>query len=859
MRHLQPRRPAPEGNTTQRFPDPAMRTPLSLLLAGLLVVLVGVGPARAQQPQQQQRPAGAAPGGAPGALPSIPTLISGVVQEAGTNEPLEAATVSVWAVTPRDTTLATGTITDERGRFSIPGLRPGRYSVRVSYVGYRSVSLEAALRPDAMQANLGTIRLSEGGGELAEVQVEGERETIQIGIDRTIYNTKDQPAAAGGNATDVLRNVPSVDVDAEGKVSLRGNQNVAILINGRPTPVSGQFLTSFLQSIPAGNVSRVEVIPNPSARYEPDGMAGMLNIVLKENVELGLSGNVNAGVTSLGGYNGGVGFTGQRGKWTGAVNYGYRRDPRELTGLTTRTRFTDGSLLLGQADATDVLNWSHLGSGSVDYKLSDHNTLSATGLVSRRAAHMDVRTENSFGSTNQRHSTLVGDMRGWSYDGSLAFRRIVAPQQNEVTAEVRFNDSVNDDLQRFNEQAMDAAGSPTGTPFLRRDARDNHTQTSSAQLDVIRPVSGFKVETGLKGTLRTLRDDLSAQTSVNGQLQNDAVRSLDNGYEEQVYAGYVQASRQVGKVSFQAGVRLEQALTDLTNRNANTTTENDYFSVFPSAFVNYAPTPARQFKVTYSKRVNRPQIFMLSSVPQYLDQYNIRVGNPTLKPEYTHAFEAGFNAFAPGRTLSVTPFFRRTVNAFRPRIEYDQATNVTTQTFRNYSTNDSYGLEVVGTLRPNPKANLSLSGNASRIVTDGSNVEANLTNRTFMAMLQGNATYTVRPGTDLQLTAMYRSPVRFEQFRASGMLMTNLALQQKLLKDKATLGLRVSDPLGIVKNHYRGQIESLDVVQEGDRRFQSRAAFVTFTYNFGQPPRQRPRPVRPSGEQQPDNAGGFGF
>ncbi|HYE59552.1 MAG TPA: outer membrane beta-barrel protein, partial [Rhodothermales bacterium] len=608
-----------------------MRIPLQTLVRALLVGLfVGVfaaSAALAQQPQPQQRPAGAGPGGAPGALPNIPTLITGVVQEAGTNEPLEAATVSVWVVTPRDTTLATGTITDDKGRFSIPGLRPGRYSVRISYIGYRSVSMDAALRPDALQANLGTIRLSEGGGELAEVQVEGERETIQVAIDRTIYNTKNQPAAAGGNATDVLRNVPSVDVDADGKISLRGNQNVAILINGRPTPVSGQFLTSFLQSIPSGNVARVEVIPNPSARYEPDGMAGMLNIVLKENVELGLAGNVNAGVTSLGGYNGGVGFTGQRGKWTGALNYGYRRDPREMTGLTTRTRFSDGSLLLGQADATDVLNWSHLASGSVDYKLSDQNSLSATGLVSRRAGHMDVLTENDFGS-NQRSSVLVGDIRGWSYDGSLAFRRVVAPQQNEITAEVRFNDSVNDDLQNFNEQTLNASGTPTGTPFLRRDQRDNHTQTATAQLDVIRPVAGFKVETGLKGTLRTLSDDLNAQTSVNGTLQNDLVRSLDNGYEEQVYAGYVQASRQMGKVSFQAGVRLEQALTDLTNRNTNTTTENDYFSYFPSAFVNYAPSAARQFKLTYSKRVNRPPIFMLSSVPQYLDQYNIRVGNP---------------------------------------------------------------------------------------------------------------------------------------------------------------------------------------------------------------------------------------
>ncbi len=824
---------------------------------GLAVGTVAASAALAQTAPATPPAGGARPAPAPGASQAFPTVLTGAVLDAGTGEGLEAAAVSVFSA--RDSALVTGALTDARGRFSIAGLRPGAYRVRVSYIGYATTTREAALTPAAPRADLGALRLAENAGELAEVQVEGEAETVQMGIDRTIYNTRNQPSSTGGNATDVLRNVPAVDVDPDGRVSLRGSQSVAILVNGRPAPVTGDALISFLRSIPAGSVSRVEVIPNPSARYDPDGMAGMINVVLKENVELGLSGNVNAGATSLGGANGGIGVTGQRGAWTGAVNYAYRRDPRTLSGLTNRTRFSDSSLLLGQEDETDVLNGSHLVSGSADVKLSARSTLSATGLLSRRTGAMDGVTENRFPGSAFRTSTLEGDIRGWTSDGSLAFRRIVAPQQNEVTAEVRVNDGVNDDLQQFREDALDAAGKPTGTPTLRRDQRDNRTRTATAQIDVIRPIAGFKAETGLKGSLRTLRDDLDAQSSVNGQLQTDLVRSLDTDYEEQVYAGYAQASRQIGKVSFQAGVRIEQALTDLTDRETSTTTENDYFSVFPSAFVNYAPTPARQFKATYSKRVNRPQIFMLSSVPQYLDQYNVRVGNPSLKPEYTHSFEAGFTGFAPGRTLMVTPFFRRTVDAFRPRIEYDAASNVTTQTFRNVDTNDSYGLDVTGTLRPNPRLNLVANLSASRVVTDGSNVEANLTNRTFMAMGRTNATYTVRPGTDLGLMVMYRSPMKFEQFRADGMLMTDLSLQQKFMGDKASLGLRVSDPLGIVKNHYRGQIEALDIVQEGDRRWGARAAFVTLTYTFGQAPRQRPRPVRAPEAQDGNAGGGFGF
>ena len=828
-----------------------MLSPRHAALVGALAVALGAlasGPAAAQN-----APAGGPPAGAP------PTLISGTVVEADGGQPLEAATVAVWTV--RDTTLVTGTVTDERGRFAIPGLRPGAYTLRVSYIGYTSGAASVAIRPDAPRADAGTIRLAEDAEQLAEVQVEGERETMTVGIDRTVYNTKDQIASTGGNATDVLRNVPSVEVDADGKVSLRGNQNVAILINGRPAPVTGEFLANFLQAIPAGNVARVEVIPNPSARYEPDGMAGMLNLVLKERTEVGLNGTLGAGATSTGGYNGTASVNATRGPLAFAASYGYRRDLRAIEGLTDRTRFTDDALLLSQDEQNDVTNGSHLLNGSVDWTLSRQNTVTATGLLSRRWGRMRGDIANRFGAGETRDRTIAGDIAGWNGDASLAFRRTVEPQKNELTAEVRFNRSTNDDLQRFTETAYDAAGVEASAPFLQRDERDNANRELIGQLDVVRPVAGFKTEVGLKGTLRRLDDRLAAQSSVDGTLAADPARSLDFDYDERIAAGYAQASRQVGKVSFQGGVRTEFARTELTDVASGAATANDRLAFFPSAFLTYAPTPARQFKLTYSKRVNRQQLFMLSPVPFYVDRFNIRQGNPDLAPEYTHSFEAGFTAFGQGRTLTLTPFFRRTVDAWRPQIQYNAETNVTTQTMYNAATNDSYGAEAIGTLRPNPALNLMLNLSAYRVVTDASNVEANLTNRTFQATARGSASITARPGTDLQLTAFYRSPMRFEQFRASGMLMTDVSVRQRLMGDKATLGLRVSDPLGVAKAHYRGQIEALDVVQEGDRRWGARAAFLTFSYAFGQParnqPQRRPRPQEQP--QQQDGTGGFGF
>src|SRR5687767_8148757 len=273
---------------------------LAVLVAGLAAL-----PATAQQPGGP--PAGARPGGVPGAM----------AQQPG------------------------GAVSRPDGTFRVEGLRPGRYYAKVSSLGRATATTTTiAITPQAPQADLGTISLAQGAVLLEGITATAEASTASFSADRNTYRVRDLPGTAGGNATDVLQNVPSIEVDQDGKVSLRGNQNVAVQINGRPSPVRGDQLANFLQQLPANMIESVEVIPNPSARYEPEGMAGIVNIVLKQNAELGLSGGFTTGAGTGGRYNASGNLGWQRGPLTLFGSYGFRRDARQSSGSNYLETFT---------------------------------------------------------------------------------------------------------------------------------------------------------------------------------------------------------------------------------------------------------------------------------------------------------------------------------------------------------------------------------------------------------------------------------------------------------------------------------------------------------------------------------------
>ncbi len=798
------------------------------LLAALLLALPTV--VHAQRPT----------GGQPGTQQTAQGVVTGSVVDDVTGNTIPSATVSVWSAA--DSSLVTGAITDLDGVFRIEGLRPGAYYVRVSFVGYASRYLsDIALRPGALQADLGTVRLNEDTSVLGEVEVAAERAQVEVGIDRTTYNVEDQVIAKTGSATDILQTVPSIEVDADGNISLRGNQNVAVLINGKPSPVRGEFLATFLRQLPGSSVERVEVIPNPSAKYEPDGMSGIINIVLKESTDLGFGGGIIAGVGSRGDGNASTSVTYGKGKWNLGANYGLRYDKRDPSGDTYRLLYAPGTIL-DETEDGDRTSLSHLLSTNADYQLNRQNSVSASALVSLRGGD---ETENSISYLTQQDGTPISttsfsnaeDESGFNMDYRVGFRRVIESSRHELNVEGRYNYSQNDGLDTFSQQASLTGTQPQNAPAsgFYRNQQDGDNQDFSFQVDYMRPLGeDAKMEAGYKGSLETIYNDFYADTLTTNGYQPLVAQNNTFDYDQLINAAYLIYGRSLGKFATQIGVRAEQARTkfDLLNDTAEPF-DNDYISFFPSAFVTYAPKEGSTFRVSYSRRINRPRTRALNPFERR-DANSSFVGNPSLKPEYTDAYEVGYTQFTRRASVTLTPFYRRTTDVIeRLRVE-DPNTGFSTTTFTNFATSESYGIELIGTLRVGA-VNMVLSANGNRVVADGSNVGDDLASDAFQWGGRANVSWSIRPGLDLQAFGFYRAPSEVPQGRISSFSMTDVSLRQRLLGDKASVSVRVSDVLDQSGFHF--ETDSAIAYQESSRRWGGRTAYLTFTYNFGRQPR----------------------
>ncbi|WP_420125764.1 TonB-dependent receptor domain-containing protein [Longimicrobium sp.] len=830
---------------------------LGKTLAAAVALAIASG-ASAQTPGGAP-PAGMRPGG-PGAAQQQGGTVRGTVLNPE-GQPVNGGQVAVWSAA--DSTLVTGAVARPDGTFRIDGLRPGRYYLRVSALGYSTATTSVvAITPQAREADVGTVRLAAGAVVLEGLTVTAEAAPAGFAPDRNTYSTRDMPATAGGNATDVLQNVPAVEVDQDGKVSLRGNQNVAVQINGRPSPMTGDQLGNFLRQLPANMVDRVEVIPNPSARYEPEGMAGIINIVLKQNADLGLSGGVILGGGTGGRYNGSGNLGWQAGDLTLFGSYGFRHDERSSEGLNYLERYTAAGSTPFSRLNQDILGvggmTSHIFNGSADYKLTARDVLSATTMFSMGDHAND--TENRYRELDGAGATLrnyVGENRlgfnDLTMDGSLSWKRTITPQRHELSTELRFNRGDNEIENRFSEYPVNIDNNlpVEADPALQNLLTDALNTTLSFQADYTRPFGErTKLETGYKGTRRTLDNELDVTEFDYGTdtWVNNALRSNAFEYDETVHAGYGVLNQGVGKVDLQAGLRVERTDREFFLENTGETYPKGYWSFFPSGLASFSIDDQQQLRFSYSRRIQRPDTRILNPFGFNEDQRNRFVGNPALEPEYTHALELAYQRSLPFGSFQLTPFFRRTENAIRRIREFRADTTIST--FANLATSDSYGADANASVRMGKVSGFA-SVSAFRQVTAAGNVGDNFSSDGigWSARVSGNVQLT--PRLDVQGFLMYRAPMDVEQGRMGSFVMSTLALRQKVMGEKGSLSLRVVDPL----NRMGFSMETNDPLyfQLNERRFGARAAYLTFSYNFGQTPRLRNRPPAEAPEAQSPN------
>jgi len=811
---------------------------LALLLAGAsLPVSVAA----------QGGPPGAAGGPSAASAVQAPGRITGSVVRAGSGQPVAGASIAVRSV--GDSSLVGGGFANADGVFRIDGLRPGRYSVRVRVLGFAPVVRNGALvTPAAAVADVGRIELTPVAAELSAVEVTAEQAEVVVAPDRTSYTVKDMPAATGGSAVDVLRNVPSVEVDGDNRVSLRGNENVVVQINGRLSPMRGEALGNFLAQLPANIVASIEVVPNPSAKNDPEGMAGILNIVLKENTDLGTSGGftVGGGTTGQANASGNLGY--QRGPLTLFANYGFMRDARQVTGFLDRAARQDGLLPFLEGDiGGENKGLSHSLTASADFKLAARDALSSNLVVSNRNPtrtndnlYDELNADRDLMARYRRLKVMTGT--DLSIDWALGYKHTTAQPGDGLSAELRVSRERDTDDVLLTDQALSTTnGSAVGLPALESNLTGELETQWSLQSDFTRSfASRTKLETGYKGTLRRLDNDFTAAMSSDGgsTYTPDLARNNAFLYDEQVHAVYGVLSQGIGAFDLQAGLRAERVATSFDLANTGSRVDNDYTSLYPSAIAAYNVSPMRQVKASYSKRVTRPDTRQLNPFGWREDALNRFQGNPSLTPEYTHAFELSFQQLFAHGMLQVTPFARHTVNAIRfLRTIDDEGVSVTT--FANLATSDSYGADLNGSLRLGA---LTGFGGVSLFqqVTDGSNLSTDASNNAFGWTARGNVTAKLSPTLDLQTFVMYRAPMKVELGRMRSQTIANLALRQKVLGDQGSVTLRVMDPFNTMKMGF--VTDDGRFYQTSQRRFGARTAFLSFSWNFGQQPRvQRPR------------------
>lgn len=807
------------------------------LLAVIILLAARASIAGAQSPSRAQSSAAAT------------GAVRGSLADAQSGQPIDHASIAVRS----GTTVVAGTNIQGASSFNVQGLRPGTYSLRITSMGFAPLTRDITVTAAAPLVTLGVLKLAPISVSLQSVQVSTARPAVAIEPDRTSYQTK-QVAPAAANASEVLENVPAVQVDQDGTVSLRGNTNVVVQINGRPSPLKGTQLGSFLKSLPAGVVERVEVVPNPSAKYDAEGMAGIINIVLRQNTDLGPSGGFDVSGSKQR-YNGSgrVGY--QEGPLTLSSSYGFNTNERAVAGIDDRTRY-DASFTpvssLNQVITSRSRNAGQNLSTTAEYRLNPRDVVTSSLML-------DSWTQRDASTTNYAALSGAADLLGrydglrdeggtgtnFDYDASL--KRTFVPRKHELSFEARFN--------RGRDQDVTTAwrrDDPSGTATLSQgeiNASTGITKHLTLQSDYTRMMRAVKLETGVKSNTAWMSRDYAVQTDslATGTW---APSALSNGltFTESVQAAYGLLSATLGRAQLQGGLRGEIDARAFTLVNDGTRVPRRNASLFPNANVLYNLSTSDQLKVSYSRRIRRPGTQELNPFPVFFGAQNVFLGNASLNPEYTDAVELGYTRSGSLGTLQINPFVRHTTDAIRIVVNPTDTIagrEITSVSFRNLAVSNSWGTDLLGSVHVGSRVNGFVGVNIFRTVADGGSAQAGLGSNGTTWSARANLSATVLPTVVMQGSYFYRAPMNFAGGRFLSMQMTNFTLRKKLDGDNASVVFRVSDPFSTGRFRVYGLNGT--VRQLTERSFGQRAAYVGFQYSYGKPPKLRqPEP----GQQQ---------
>lgn len=759
--------------------------------------------------------------------------VMGVLSDSSNRQPLEFASVALLKV--RDSSVVGGALTDDKGKFQIEEVMPGRYFIRITSIGYRQLdSKPFMLNPQDPLKDFGNVWMPPSSRVLKETEIVGEKVEYVNSLDKKVYNVDKSMINAGGSVSEVLQNIPSVNVDIDGKISLRGSEQVTILIDGKPAGLTGDNRGSILQQLPAGSIDQIEVITNPSAKYDAEGTSGIINIKTKKDKNRGINGTATLGVGTKDKYNASLNLNRRTKTNNLFLNYAYRDDRRTNEGKSFRTNTfgMDTSFVVSWNDGYND-NFSHNVRAGLDLYLNDYNTLAFSGSFNLRD---EKRRDYSFNATQDAERLTLSSFSRLTkaieessiMDGSIDYRKTYANSKRELTASVNLNVNESEDENVFN------TFFPSPAQGLRqRINTSGRSYNGVAQMDYIHPFENSKIETGVKATLR---NNDSKQNSDRYDFDNDTY-NVDTLFSDQfifnewVYAGYLQWSGRYKVFELSAGLRAEQTMIEGDSKSADTTFTRNFINLFPSAAIKYRFSEGKDIQLSYSRRINRPRERQLNPFRSVSDSLNVFVGNPGIFPELTHSLELGYTGIYGNTNLSANLYYRNTSDNTQRFRTVDPVTNVATQTFVNYKTSENMGAELI--LRNSFFKIFTTSATFTLFYNkvDATNIENDLVSEVWSGDIRGSISTKVSKQLSFQLTGNYMAPRKQPQGTFKGMSGIDFGFKYDFKGGKWSVNGSISDVFDNrefnIDNTGRG------FRQEMIRKRETRVGNITLSYRFG--------------------------
>jgi outer membrane receptor protein involved in Fe transport len=801
--------------------------------------------------------------------------IIGVVMDAKSKLPVEFATI---ALTDAEGKTVNGTIADAKGKFEIEKIATGTYTITISFIGYETITKSSlVLDGRKPEINLGTVSISEEATQLGEVVVEAKKDLVEERVDRTIYNAENDATTRGGDATDVLKRVPMLSVDLDGNVSMRGSQNITVLINNKPSTIMANSIADALKQIPADQIKTVEVITSPSAKYDAEGSAGIINIITKKNTLEGLTLNVDAGA-GLRGSNLGLNGNYRRGKMGFSLG-GFGRANYNVIGGFENSQFTIDTVNNTIVETLSLQTANNRSNGIFgnynlgwDYDINKKNSVTASvryGLRNNNS-YQDMLRSTVFedGVPNETQSFLrdvsTKDLSG-TIDMNVTYTHLFEKPQQEfsILALYSRNDRNND----FSNINYDFTTEDITSRI--RNENDGLNEEYTIQADYQTPIKDNQMfEIGAKEIRRKVLSDFTffRATGPNGEFTevlNDPTLSNQLNYNQDVLSGYMSYTySSKSGYSLKTGARYEYTVINAFTRTDSDIDIPEYGVLVPS--INASKKLKKgTIKASYNRRIQRPSIQFLNPNIQNANPLNVTIGNPSLDPEFTNNYEIGYSTFIKGTSLNLTAFVRNTNNSIQslrtPETVAEGQAIVTR--YDNIGLENAYGMSFFSNLNI---GKLSLNGGGDVYYADLANnvpnPEQNASNTGWVYSGRIFGGYDLGKGWGLQTFSFYRGRRVQLQGYQGGFGIYSLGARKEFTNKKGSIGFGLENflaPSMKIKN----ALETPTITQSSITELRNFSVRINFSYRIGKmsfdQPRRRGKSVNNDDLKEGDGGGGM--